>query len=199
MNRPKINSNKTTQVGFFKVTEVNYDSTGVVDKDWTYLQNGEYVAVLVLNLVTNSFVFVKQVRIPIHERVESSELIETVAGIHDQPTLEETVYKELEEELDVSKEEIVSITKVANAFSSPGIASEFGHYFFVNINKTKPFPMFCGSAHEKERIEPISIPIKKALSMLKNKEFLDNKALMLLFWWIVNEADVKIYKMYKNL
>lgn len=116
----------------------------------------------------DKILFVKQYRIAYQDFI-----LELPAGkIELNETPEETIVRELEEEIGV---QVKTITKAGIIYPSPGYTNEIIHLFFTN-----DFVLSSNHPDQDEYLEIVPIDINEAYQMVDNNLILDAKSLVLL-------------------
>ncbi len=199
----RITKSTVTRDGHLNIRKVTFEASGLEKpKDWTYVKRGQFVAALVYNPRKECFLLVKQYRIPVWENREPPFILEVVAGMHDQMTHEDTLMKELKEELGEElriEESIVEITEAGRFYTSPGLSCELGYAYYVVLETELTPVQFGGVEEEGEYVERIELSVEQTLSMLKQGLIIDAKTQLLLYWWLTNMADWETIQWYRSL
>ncbi len=123
---------------------------------------------------------VRQFRMPVW--VESggtkSELIEACAGLLDDLDPEEAIRREAEEELGYR---LGPITRVLDAYMSPGSVSERLAFFTARYSPADRIFAGGGKAEEGEDIEVLEPTLDEALAMVRDGTIADGKTILLLW------------------
>jgi nudix-type nucleoside diphosphatase (YffH/AdpP family) len=123
---------------------------------------------------------VRQFRMPVW--VESggatSELIEACAGLLDDLDPEEAIRREAEEELGYR---LGPITRVLDAYMSPGSVSERLAFFTARYTPADRIFVGGGKAEEGEDIEVLEPTLDEALAMVGDGTIADGKTILLLW------------------
>jgi nudix-type nucleoside diphosphatase (YffH/AdpP family) len=104
-------------------------------------------------------------------------MIETCAGLLDQNSPEACIKREAEEETGFR---IDSVTKIYEAYMSPGAVTEIIHFFIAEYSDDLKVSDGGGLESEQEDIEVLELPFKDALEMMESGEIKDAKTIMLL-------------------
>ncbi len=162
------------------------------------LKNGEWVnqsresydrgngaTILLYNTNKNTVILIKQFRMPSYVNGnESGIIIETCAGLLDGDDPETCVIKETEEETGYK---INKAQKVFEAYMSPGAVTEIIHFFVAEYDEFMKVSDGGGLITEHEDIEVLEINFQKALRMIKSREIIDAKTIMLLQYAQINK------------
>tara|TARA_R110002049_G_scaffold209020_2_gene379587 strand:- start:6070 stop:6591 length:522 start_codon:yes stop_codon:yes gene_type:complete len=155
----KISDKKTVFKGFYEVTAVKVideKNNKTIDREQFNLFNS--VAALVLNTTTNEVILVKQFRVGAEK-----ELIEIPAGKRDVEgeSAEETVKREIEEEIGYQTDELA---RIACFYTTPGPVTEKMTLFFAKVSHQ--ISDGGGVAGESENIEVVKIKKEEFLSTI---------------------------------
>ncbi|MBV6646946.1 MAG: GDP-mannose pyrophosphatase NudK [Cyclobacteriaceae bacterium] len=138
---------------------------------------GNGATILLYNKAHGTIILTQQLRIPTFLNGNpSGMLIETCAGLLDKDNPEDCIRKETEEETGYK---IGKVTKIFEAYMSPGSVTEILHFFVA------PYSLSMrvndgGGVEEEEDIEVLELDFREALSMIKTGEIKDGKTIMLL-------------------
>jgi len=144
---------------------------------------GNGAVLLPYNLAQRSVVLVKQFRYPAYVNGYDDLMIEAAAGLLDNASPEARIRAEAEEETGYRLGEI---TKVFEAFMSPGAVTEKLHFFIAAYEPKMRVGAGGGIASEGEDIEVIELPIDEALAMIASARIVDAKTIMLLQYAALN-------------
>lgn len=138
---------------------------------------GDGAVVLLYNPHKKTVILTKQFRIPVYlNKHPDGMLIEACAGkIEENP--EESVKREALEETGY---EITSVTKVFEAYMSPGSVTELLHFYIAPVTDDMKVTSGGGVESEHENIEVLEISFSEALQMIKDKRIQDAKTIMLI-------------------
>jgi nudix-type nucleoside diphosphatase (YffH/AdpP family) len=126
---------------------------------------------------------VRQFRYPAFVNGCDDLLIEAAAGLLDNETPEARIRAEAEEETGYRLGEI---TKIFEAFMSPGAVTEKLHFFVAEYEPRMRVGTGGGIASEGEEIEVLELPIDQALAMIRDGRIADAKTIMLLQYAALN-------------
>lgn len=139
---------------------------------------GNGAAILLYNVAQRTIILTRQFRLPTFLNGNpSGMLIEACAGLLDQDNPEDCIKRETEEETGY---QINEVTKVFEAYMSPGSVTEIIHFFIAAYDKSMKMHHGGGLAHEEEHIEVLEFQFETALKMVDSGEIKDAKTIMLI-------------------
>jgi nudix-type nucleoside diphosphatase (YffH/AdpP family) len=144
---------------------------------------GNGATLLPYNLAQRTVVLVRQFRYPAFVNGYDDLLIETAAGLLDNETPEIRIRAEAEEETGYR---LGKITKIFEAFMSPGAVTEKLHFFVAEYERQMRVGSGGGIASEGEEIEVLELPIDQALAMIGDGRIADAKTILLLQYAALN-------------
>ncbi|WP_340063773.1 NUDIX domain-containing protein [Ascidiimonas aurantiaca] len=145
---------------------------------------GNGAAVLLYNKTQNSIILTRQFRMPTYVNGNSNGMmIEVCAGLLDGDSPEKSIKKEILEETGYH---IETITKVFEAYMSPGAVTEILHFFIAEYDAAMKKDAGGGNPNETEYIETIEIPFETACDMIATGDIKDAKTIMLLQYAKIN-------------
>jgi len=144
---------------------------------------GNGAVLLPYNLAQRSVVLVKQFRYPAYVNGYDGLMIEAAAGLLDNASPEARIRAEAEEETGYRLGEI---TKVFEAFMSPGSVTEKLHFFVAEYEAKMRVGAGGGIEAEGEEIEVLELAIDAALAMIADGRIVDAKTIMLLQYAALN-------------
>ncbi|MEV6261201.1 NUDIX domain-containing protein [Streptomyces sp. NPDC051784] len=106
-------------------------------------------------------------------------LVEAAAGLLDAQDPHTAIRREAAEELGVR---LGPLTRVLDAYMSPGSVTERLHYFAAPYTPTDRTGAGGGIEEEGEDIEVLELPFTEALAMTRDGRIIDGKTLLLLQW-----------------
>ncbi len=185
MSKVEIIEKKRVFDGFFKIDQFKlrherFDGTMSPEIRRLCFERGDSVAALVWNRDAKEMILTRQFRLPAHEKGPGL-LLEVVAGMLEPgETPEDTIRRELVEEIGYRAGEMTSI---GTFYLSPGGSSERIILFYVEVGDGDRVSEGGGAAHEHEdiRVENYSWP--QLEQMLDNQKILDAKTLIALMWF----------------
>lgn len=151
----------------------------------TRINRQDAAAVLVLEEDTDLFVFTKQYRYAVADRVED-QLLEMVAGKVDEgEDAFQTAIRETEEEIGYVIDP-GQLIKINSFFASPGYTSEKYHLYFAAVNSSQKRSEGGGVLTENEFISTIKIPRSVFLHDIKTGKIDDAKTYVAGLWFLLN-------------
>lgn len=150
---------------------------------WQYQEREAYdrgngATILLYNTEKKTVVLTRQFRLPTYVNGNhDGMLIESCAGLLDQDNLEECIKRETHEETGFHVE---SVTKVFEAYMSPGSVTEMLYFFVAQYSDHMKVSDGGGLEHEQENIEVLELDFQLACSMMDSGEIKDGKTIMLL-------------------
>jgi len=137
---------------------------------------GNGATLLLYNRIQQSVVLTRQFRFPAYVNGHHGLLIEA-AGLLDTATPEQRIRAEAEEETGYR---LGAVTKVFEAFMSPGSVTERLFFFIAEYDAASKIGHGGGLAEEGEDIEVLELPFAEAMRMITRGEIVDGKTIMLL-------------------
>jgi nudix-type nucleoside diphosphatase (YffH/AdpP family) len=144
---------------------------------------GNGAALLPYSLKQRTVVLVRQFRYPAYVNGYDDLLIEAAAGQLDNASPEARIRAEAEEETGYRLREV---TKVFEAFMSPGAVTEKLYFFIAEYEPEMQVSSGGGIADEGEEIEVLELSIDEALAMISDGRIVDAKTIMLLQYAALN-------------
>lgn len=138
---------------------------------------GNGATLLLYNRIRQSVVLTRQFRFPAYVNGHHGLLIEAAAGLLDTATPEQRIRVEAEEETGYR---LGAVTKVFEAFMSPGSVTEKLFFFIAEYDAASKIGHGGGLAEEGEDIEVLELPFTEAMRMIARGEIVDGKTIMLL-------------------
>jgi nudix-type nucleoside diphosphatase (YffH/AdpP family) len=138
---------------------------------------GNGATLLPYNLAQRTVVLVRQFRYPAYVNGYDDLMIEAAAGLLDNASPETRIRAEVEEETGYR---LGAVTKVFEAFTSPGAVTEKLHFFVAEYEPAMRIGSGGGLADEGEDIEVLELAIDEALAMIADGRIADAKTIMLL-------------------
>ena len=176
---------------FFKLSEVKFDyqlkNGSWVKNTWEVLERGNAAAALLYNTKKSTIIFVKQFRLPAYMNgIDTGFLLEVPAGMLDKndKSADEAMKRELLEETGYK---IPKLTKVYNAFATPGGSTERFSCFVGEYDDEMKVEKGGGLDSENEDIEIVEMSFDKALDELKFGNIVDAKSIILLQYAQINK------------
>lgn len=138
---------------------------------------GNGACILLYNLAQRTVILTKQFRYPAFANGYDDLLIEAPAGLLDNVDPERRIKLETEEETGFR---IGNVSKVFEAFMSPGSVTERLHFFIASYEAKDRVSAGGGQKDEGEDIGVMEVPFDEAMIMIHDGRILDAKTIMLL-------------------
>jgi GDP-mannose pyrophosphatase NudK len=139
---------------------------------------GNGAVILLYNKEAKTVILTRQFRLPTYVNGNATGmLIEACAGLLDKDDPERAIRRETEEETGYK---IGAITKVFEAYMSPGSVTEMLYFFIAEYSASMKVNEGGGLEEEQEDIEVLELPFEQALTMMRSGEIRDGKTIMLL-------------------
>ena len=138
---------------------------------------GNGACILPYDPVRGTVLLVRQFRMPAWLNDHPGWLIEACAGLLDDLDPEAAIRKEAEEELGYRMKDI---TRLPDAFMSPGSVSERLAFFTAHYSPADRISEGGGAEDEGEDIEVLELPLDEAMAMTRTGEIADAKTVMLI-------------------
>lgn len=182
-NRIKNISYNTLSSEWATLNRIDYDYQ-FKDGSWKRLSRESYdrgngTSVLLYNKKKGTVILTKQFRMPAYANDKNDGMsIEVCAGALDKDESPETcIIREIEEEVGYK---INQVTKVLEAYTSPGAVTEKMYMFIAEYSEEMKVNNGGGVHAEDEDIEVLEIAFKEAIQMIHDFEIKDAKTIMLL-------------------
>lgn len=138
---------------------------------------GNGATILLYSAKTKAVILTRQFRLPTFVNGnESGMLIETCAGLLDDDDPKSAILRETEEETGFK---ISHVTKLFEAYMSPGSVTEILHFYIGEYCSSMKVSAGGGIAEEEE-IDVLEIDFNTAYSMISSGQIKDAKTIMLL-------------------
>lgn len=148
---------------------------------------GNGAALLLFDPHRRTVVLTRQFRLPAFiNGCADGYLIEACAGLLDGNDPETCIHKEAEEETGYH---IRTLTKVFEAYMSPGSVTEKLHFFVAEYQAEDRINAGGGLTDEGEDIEVIEIPLAEAMTGIRTGRIQDGKTVMLLQHLALNQFN----------
>ena len=142
-----------------------------------HYDRGNGAVLLPYSLPGRTVLLVRQFRYPAFVNGYDDLLIEAAAGLLDNAEPEARIRAEVEEELGYR---LGAVSKVFEAFMSPGSVTEILHFFVAEYDAGMRISDGGGHPDEGEDIEVLETTIDEALAMIADGRIRDAKTIMLL-------------------
>ncbi|RIA10328.1 nudix-type nucleoside diphosphatase (YffH/AdpP family) [Flavobacteriaceae bacterium MAR_2010_72] len=139
---------------------------------------GNGAAILLFNAKNKTVILTKQFRLPTFiNGNKDGMMIECCAGMLDKNNPEECIKKEALEETGY---QIKHVSKLFEAYMSPGAVTEILHFFVADYDESMKLNEGGGLTQEQEDIEVVELNFEVAYDMIASGEIKDAKTIMLL-------------------
>ncbi|RLJ68755.1 nudix-type nucleoside diphosphatase (YffH/AdpP family) [Lacinutrix venerupis] len=187
-NRIKNITERTLHKGWATLSEIFFDykmSAGNwTDKRRESYNRGDGATIILYNKEKGTVILVKQFRVSAYlNQHKTGFIIEACAGMLDDDSPETCIIREVEEETGYK---LPKVTKLFDAYSSPGALTEKLHYFVGEYTSEMKVSSGGGVDTEQEDIEIIEMPFKTALQGIETGEIADAKTIILLQYLQIN-------------
>ncbi|MFC0318199.1 MULTISPECIES: GDP-mannose pyrophosphatase NudK [Olivibacter] len=139
---------------------------------------GNGATILLYNKEQKTIILTRQFRLPTFiNGNETGMLIEACAGLLDKDNAIDCIRRETEEETGYK---VTNITKVLEAYMSPGSVTEMLYFFIAEYTNEMKITAGGGLEYEGENIEVLELFFDDALRMMETGEIKDGKTIILL-------------------
>jgi nudix-type nucleoside diphosphatase (YffH/AdpP family) len=139
---------------------------------------GNGATILLFNRERKTVLLTRQFRFPAFVNgCEDGMLIEACAGLLESDQAENAIRRETEEETGYH---LGPVTKLFEAYMSPGSVTEKLHFFVAEYNSSSKKTEGGGDAKDGEEIEVLEVDLDHALRMVESGEIQDGKTIILL-------------------
>ena len=146
--------------------------------------SGDGAAVLLYNPKDKKILLIRQFRLPVLLSGHTDGfIIECCAGMLDELNPEQAIIKEIEEETGYN---ISSITKIYEAYATPGAHKEKIHFYSAQYDSTMKIHAGGGDVTEQEDIETLEFRYDEISNLLQSGTIIDAKTIILLQWAMMN-------------
>ena len=191
-NRVNIKNIEVLSNDWYELNKITFD---YLRNDGTWqtqiresYERGSGATVFLYNNQTKNIILIKQFRMPTFMNGNKSGLlIETCAGLLDKDDPETCIKKEIEEETGFR---IPKVTKVFEAYMTPGAVTEQLHYFIGEYRDDMRINEGGGLDEEQEDIEVLEMPFSEAVALLDAGKIKDAKTILLLQYAIIHKLVV---------
>lgn len=183
----KISELKDTK--FVHPIKVTFNQNGK-NKSWEAVRSHDSVAILLYHKEKDSFLLVKQFRMPVYLNDNSKTFTyELCAGLLDKnKSIEEIVVEEIDEECGY-KVDIKNIQKVTSFFTNVGISGGCQHLYFAVIDES--MKIHDGGGINDEQIELFFLPINQSEEFIFDESKAKTPGLIFsLYWFLKNKNEL---------
>ncbi len=184
-----ISNEKTIFKDLFSIEEAEISQQGKQFRR-VRVKKENAVAVLVLNVDTNTFILTKQLRYPIAAQ-HPEPLLEILAGrIDPGEEPEQTAFRETEEEIGY-RVQAQHLHFLFSCFPTPGYSSELFYLYFAKVFNSDKITKGGGLESEHEFIEVVEMEKEVFFSQLKKGELKDAKTYLAALF-LLHQSDFQI-------
>ena len=159
-----------------------------VRKSWEAVKSFDSVSILLFDKEKDSFLFVKQFRLPVYLNDSSIKFTyELCAGLVDKDkSIEDIVVEEVDEECGykISKDDLIKITSF---YTNVGVSGAKQHLYFATINDKQKFHK-GGGIHDEE-IELFFLPVREYEDFIFDESKAKTPGLMFSLLWFMQNRD----------
>lgn len=182
MNNVKIINEEILSKTWSTLSKFTYEYTLPDGKVQTQVREsynrGDGITALLYNAEKKTVLLTRQFRMPTYiNGNETGLLIEACAGKLELEEPQKGMVREIEEE---TGHRVTSITKVFEAFMSPGSVTEKLHFYMAKYSDETRVSSGGGLVSEQENIEVLEMKLTDAIKMISTGEIKDGKTIMLL-------------------
>ncbi len=177
------------ETNYIKPLKVNFTLNGI-KKSWEAVRSHDSVAVLLYHKEKESFLFVKQFRVPVYLNDKNiTYTYELCAGLVDKNmTLEEIVSEEIDEECGY-KVDIKDIKKITSFFTNVGISGARQYLYFATISQEQK--IHSGGGINDEQIELFFLEKNKIDEFIFDESKAKTPGLIFsLYWFLKNREEL---------
>jgi nudix-type nucleoside diphosphatase (YffH/AdpP family) len=187
-SRVKIKRTEVLSDNWYQLNKITFD---YLRNDGTWqtqiresYDRGNGAAVFMYNKQTKNIILIKQFRLPSYlNGNKNGLLIETCAGLLDDDNPETCIKKEILEETGYK---INNVSKVFEAYMTPGAVTEQIHYFIAEYTDNMRTDKGGGLISEEEDIEVLEMPFTKAIDLLNKGAIKDAKTMLLIQYAMIH-------------
>jgi nudix-type nucleoside diphosphatase (YffH/AdpP family) len=188
-NRLKNIVSKLLSDNFYILKKLTFDykmSNGNwVTQSREVYNRGDGAGILLYNKEKQTVILTKQFRMPTHMNGnDDGLLVEIAAGMLDLDNPIDCIIRETEEEVGYR---INKVTKVYEAYTSPGVMTEKMHFFIAEYTDDMKVSNGGGLESEHEDIEVLELPFTDAVNMLNTGKINDMRTIVLLQYAQINK------------
>lgn len=185
---------KNVYKGFFKLDEVTFqhelfDGTMSPKMTREVFDRGDSVAAFIYNKTTKKVILIKQFRYPVYDNWDDGWILEIVAGMIDDLSPEETIIKEVLEEIGYLCERV---DHISTFFVSPGASTEKIYLFYIEVSEEGKVWDGGGLLTENEDIQLMEYTRGELLALLSNKQIIDAKTMVATIMWFTVQGAIEL-------
>lgn len=187
-HKVKITEKKLLSDNWYKLYKYSFELTDEkgnksVQQREAY-DRGNGAVILLYNRSAGTVILTEQFRLPTYVNGNATGMmIEACAGLLDEDNPEDCIRRETEEETGYR---IEKVTKIYEAYMSPGSVTEILHFFVGEYAKNQKVNDGGGAEDEDENINVLELPFEEAWEMIGSGQIKDAKTIMLLQYAKIN-------------
>ncbi|MCT7493146.1 NUDIX domain-containing protein [Aliarcobacter cryaerophilus] len=179
------------ETNYIKPLKVNFTLNGI-KKSWEAVRSHDSVAVLLYHKEKESFLFVKQFRVPVYLNDNNIKYTyELCAGLVDKDkSIEEIAIEEIDEECGY-KVELENLQKITSFFTNVGISGARQYLYFANISENQK--IHSGGGINDEQIELFFLEKNKIDEFIFDETKAKTPGLIFsLYWFLKNQNELEL-------
>ena len=179
------------ETNYIKPLKVNFTLNGI-KKSWEAVRSHDSVAVLLYHKEKESFLFVKQFRVPVYLNDKNiTYTYELCAGLVDKDkSIEEIAIEEIDEECGY-KVELENLQKITSFFTNVGISGAKQYLFFATICENQK--LHSGGGINDEQIELYFLNVDDIDNFIFDETKAKTPGLIFsLYWFLKNQKELEL-------
>ena len=179
------------ETNYIKPLKVNFTLNGI-KKSWEAVRSHDSVAVLLYHKEKESFLFVKQFRVPVYLNDKNiTYTYELCAGLVDKDkSIEEIAIEEIDEECGY-KVELENLQKITSFFTNVGISGAKQYLFFATICENQK--LHSGGGINDEQIELYFLNKDDIDKFIFDETKAKTPGLIFsLYWFLKNQKELEL-------
>jgi ADP-ribose pyrophosphatase len=172
-----------------EVTHETFNTDKEITATRLALDRGNAIAVLLYEIDTDSFLFIRQYRYPSARRSQPWTVEIPAGAIDPNESAKEAAIREVKEEIGY---QIDRLEFIVEYFPSPGMLSEQISIFYGEVTSNQKIAKGGGSISEKEDIELVKISRRGIRQKLETGFFNNSISIISLQWYLLNKVSLKL-------
>jgi ADP-ribose pyrophosphatase len=172
-----------------EVTHETFNTDKEITATRLALDRGNAIAVLLYEIDTDSFLFIRQYRYPSARRSQPWTVEIPAGAIDPNESAKEAAIREVKEEIGY---QIDRLEFIVEYFPSPGMLSEQISIFYGEVTSNQKTSKGGGSVSEKEDIELVKISRREIRQKLESGFFNNSVSIISLQWYLLNKVSFKL-------
>lgn len=175
------------ETNYIKPVKVKFSLNGV-KKTWEAVRSHDSVAILLYHKQTDSFLLVKQFRVPVYLNDDNIKFTyELCAGLVDKDkSIEQIAIEEIDEECGY-KIELKDLRKITSFFTNVGISGAKQHLFFASIDESQK--VHNGGGVNDEQIELFFLEMNQIDDFIFDESKAKTPGLIFSLYWFLKYKD----------